>query len=74
MAAQGTGSSIEAVRNGGLVIRERDVCKLGTGSIDGVVDHVLRFVFQLVDGRIFGDFCCGVGFSLAGVGAFLTAE
>ena len=74
MAAQGTGRSVKAVRDGDLVIRKRDVCQLGTDRIDGIVDHILRFVPQLIDGRIFGGFSRSVGFGLAGVGAFLTAE
>ena len=74
MAAQRTRRGVKAVRDGDLVIRKRNVRQLGTSSVDGVVDHVLRLVFQLVDSCIFCGFCGGIGFGLAGIGAFLTAE
>ena len=74
VAAQSTRRGIEAVRNGDFIVAKRNICKLCPRRGDGSIYHTLCFVFQLVDGCIFGSLGSGIRFSLAGERSFLPAE
>ena len=74
MTTQSAGRGIEAVRNGDFIVAKRNICKLCPRRGNGGIYHTLRFVFQLVDGCIFGSLGSGIRFSLAGERSFLPAE
>ena len=74
VATQSAGRGIEAVRNGDFIVAKRNICKLCPRRGDGSIYHTLCFVFQLVDGCIFGSLGSDIRFSLAGERSFLPAE
>ena len=74
VATQSAGRGIEAVRNGDFIVAKRNLCKLCPRRGDGSIYHTLCFVFQLVDGCIFGSLGSSIRFSLAGERSFLPAE
>ena len=74
VAAQRTGCRIKAVRNGDFIVCKGDIRKLRPRCGDGSIHHALRFVLQLPDSRILGNFGSGIRFGLAGERTLLPAE
>ena len=65
---------VEAMRDGGFLIVNRDFCQLGFCFSNGCINHGLGFVLQLGNRVVLGSFGGGVGLLLCVVRPFFAAQ